>query len=312
MRKQPLLLCTAALTAALCVPASAATKKQPDTGLSAQTAVVDWSKGEHDGKDTAGFVLPGIGRGKITCSPTAQYVRIYPTRQNRETSMMEWTYKDWGKGKESAIREDLKTKFSGPTFREGLNKFSPAEKEATGQYDGIVSDRGPLGGAGGTTGLAKPTGFKLTWEWDFSDEGKSRCYVKGVFNTERASSEKTPLARSAQVLWRGDANAPGRDTAAVKVPGLGAMTLTCQPGFDGERSIVIDTEEGATITTREGSDSETVPQQIGPVLTDLPNNGMVFVAFDDGRQVVLSSRWKVNDPDGAQNSCAVAAQATTP
>jgi len=312
-----LLLCTAFALALAAMPAHASAKTPggtaapPESGLVTQTAIVDWRGGDFKDRETRGFNLPGIGYGRLVCRPNAQYIRVYPSRLSRETSMLNWTYRDWGKGNESAIREDLKTKFTGRSFAEGLNKFGPLEKTSTGQFDGIVSDRGPADSSGATA-LAAPTTFRLTWEWNFEKDGNERCYAKAVFTSERKSSEKTPLARSGQIIWRGDANAPNNDSSITEIPGIGRMTLTCHPGFFGERSILIDTPAGATVTTREGSESETAPQPLGPVTTDLPNNSMIFISFDDGRRVVLSSRWKVNDPDGSKNFCAIAAQATVP
>ena len=90
------------------------------------------------------------------------------------------------------------------------------------------------------------------------------------------------------------------------------MSLTCQAAPGGARALTVDTAQGATVTLREASTDTARTQDIGPVTTDLPNNGMLAVAFPSGATLLVSSRWKVNDPDPAQNSCFVAAQALVP
>ncbi|MCW3005700.1 MAG: hypothetical protein JWP17_326, partial [Solirubrobacterales bacterium] len=54
------------------------------------------------------------------------------------------------------------------------------------------------------------------------------------------------------------------------------------------------------------------PQPIGPVTANLPNNGQLFVTFPSGATILVSSRWKVNDPDLTQDFCFIAAQAIVP
>jgi len=223
--------------------------------------------------------------------------------------MMNWTYKDWSEHQEKAIREAVHTVFTGMDFREGLNKFSPAEKHATGQFDGIISDRGPFGAPGGT--FAAPTTLRITWQWDFAQQGAERCHVDATLVTQ-GPGDGVPLARSAQVVWRGDVNAAGRDEAAIDVPGVGPLRVTCRPGPKAVRALTIDTPQGADVTTREGSDDAMRPQPIGPVSAALPNNGMLAVKLAGGATVLASSRWKVNDPDPAQNFCFVAAQVVVP
>jgi hypothetical protein len=288
------------------VPAATA----PQTGAAVQHIVVDWSGGAPQGRDVAGFVAPGIGYGEVVCRPDAQWIRFYPGDLQRDVAMMNWTYKDWSENQEKAIREALHDRYTGPDFREGLNKFGPAEKLSTGEYEGIISDRGPFDNVGAAT-LAAPTTLKLTWQWDFSQPGSERCHVEATLTSQTASATP-PVARSAPILWRGDSNAAGRDTAAVDVPGVGALALACQPGPLGARTLTVDTPQGATVTTREGSDDFARPQEVGPVSAALPNNGMVAIRFAGGATLLASSRWKVNDPDPAQNFCMVAAQSVTP
>jgi hypothetical protein len=291
-------------------PAPDPTQPSP-VGLVEQRAVVDWSGGESRGRDVAGFVAPGVGYGELVCRPDAQWIRFYPTDLQREVAMMTWTYKDWAENQEKAVREAQYGPFTGPDFREGLNKFGPPEKRSTGEFSGIVSDRGPFGSLGGAS-LAAPTTFRLTWEWDLTDSRTSRCHVEATFLTENAAGTQAPLARSTSLVWRGDANAAGHDSASVGVPGLGTVSLTCQAGVRGARTLTVDTALGADVTTREGSDDVARGQAFGPIVAQLPNNGMLAIRFSNGATLLASSRWKVNDPDATQNACFVAAQAVVP
>lgn len=278
------------------------------TGLIAQHATVDWSGGDWQGRDVAGFVAPGIGYGEIVCRPDAQWIRFYPNDLGRDVSMMNWTYKDWSQNTEKAIREAQHTSYTGKDFREGFNKFGPAEKVSTGEFDGLIADRGAFAMTA-PTDLAAPTSLKLTWQWDFTRSGAERCHVDATFLTQSLANELTPLARSGSIAWRGSVAAAGHDATGFAVPGIGTVNISCSAALLGARSLTVDSAQGGTVTTREGSDDAARPQQVGPVAGDLPNNGMLFVTLADGTRLIVSSRWKVNDPDPTQNSCFVAAQA---
>ncbi|MCW2991033.1 MAG: hypothetical protein JWM73_1627 [Solirubrobacterales bacterium] len=279
-------------------------------GLSEQHVTVDWSHNRAGGRDTAGFVAPGIGYGEIVCGFQQQHVRFYPNDVGREQSMMLWTYKDWQENSEKSIRESVHTQFTGPSFQEGLNKFSPPEKHMTGEYEGIITDRGvldaPFAGA-----LAPPTYIKVDWTWDFSDRADSSCHVDATLVTENGDpTTERPLARSVQVVWRGDPNAAGHDTSVADVPGVGTVSLTCQALPGGTRTLRIDPAElGGSVTVREGGEDKLTNYSAGPLVVQLPNNGQVTIGLYGGASLMVSSRWKVNDPKPGENWCRVAAQA---
>jgi hypothetical protein len=279
-----------------------------ESGALVQKAVVNWSGGEWGGRDTAGFVAPGIGFGEIVCNPEAQYVRFFGSSGGREIAMMNWTYKDWGTYQEKSLREAVYTTGTGFDFYEGLNKFSPPEKTSTGSFEGVISDRGPIGSNGGLP-LAPPTTLRLNWQWDFSDPSKAHCDVEAFFGTEAAATT-FPMARSAQVFWRGEASAAANGTAAVEFPGLGALSLRCEPGQP--RQLSVSSAAGGLVTTREASEDSSLREPAGPVTANLPNNGMVVVEMNSGERIVVASRWKLNDPNPSQNWCAIAAQVLSP
>jgi hypothetical protein len=158
--------------------------------------------------------------------------------------------------------------------------------------------------------LAPPTSIDLTWEWDFSDPAKGRCHVEAVLRTENGNpTASRPLARSAQVVWRGDPNAAGHDVSEVDVPGVGHVTLVCQASPSGTRTLTVaPATEGGSVTVREGGEDKLTNASSGPLVAQLPTNGQLKIGLFGGASVLVSSRWKVNDPKPGENSCRVAAQ----
>lgn len=271
---------------------------------SRQRAVLDWGGGNSAGRDVVGAVLPGIGHAELVCRTDAQYLRVFPTDLRREVSMMNWTYKDWGGGQEKALREALHAPGTGPDFSEGLNKFSPPEGTSTGEFLALVSDRGTMG-AGAPADLAAPVAVRVTWAWSFAGGTQSRCHVQADVLAATGDGV-APAPAAAQVVWRGDASAAGHDAASTVVPGVGRLDVVCQAGPTGQRTVSLQAPAG-TVVTREGSTDTAVTYGAGPLVTQLPNNGQLELRTPAGASVLISSRWKANDPDPAQNSCAVAA-----
>ncbi len=281
-----------------------------ETGALVQEVTVGWENGNPEGSDTAGFVAPGIGYGEVVCNESTQWIRFFGSAGGRETAMMTWTYKNWGTYFEKSLQEALYTSGTGFDFNEGLNKFSPPEKTSTGTFDGVISDRGPIGGAGGGA-LAPVTTLSLDWEWDFTNPSKARCYVQAIFRTETAQTT-FPLARSLQIQWHGEANgnAQANGYRSIEFPGLGPVSIRCEPGEP--RQIRVESSAGAKITTREASEDSSITEGAGPVVANLPNNGMVVLELTSGQRIIVASRWKLNDPNPANNSCSIAGQVSSP
>ena len=302
---------TASATQTVALTKSAVIEPSAGSALpSRQRAVVDWAGASSAGRDVTGFVVPGVGYGELVCSPITQWIRIFPSDQGRETSMLTWTYRAWDGNRdtaEKALREALHTQFTGRDFNEGFNKFQPAEKQSTGEFTALISDRGPIGAAFAPS-LAPPVGVRVTWEWDFRDPNASRCHAEASVVAQTAGSTGVG---SAQLLWRGDGAAAGRDDTIADLPGVGRIRLICQATPSGTRTVYVERAGASTVTTREGSVDTAVPYS-GPLLTALPNNGQIQIDTDSGARVLISSRWKVNDPDPAQNSCAISAQSVVP
>jgi hypothetical protein len=275
-----------------------------ESGALIQQVTVDWYGGNWGGRDVGGFVAPGIGYGEVVCNPETQWVRFFGSNGGRETAMMNWTYKNWGENQEKSLQEAVYTSGTGFDFNQGLNKFSPPEKTSTGAFDGVISDRGPIGNPGGMP-LSPVTTLSLDWEWDFTKPSEARCHVEAVFRTETAATT-FPLARSLQVVWHGEANAAANGSSSIEFPGLGTVSIRCEPGEP--RQIRVESAGGAKITDREASEDSSFTEGAGPVVADLPNNGMVVVEMNSGQRILVASRWKLNDPDPTQNYCTVAGQ----
>ena len=178
--------------------------------------------------------------GRSSAAPTSSGSASTRRTAGAKSAMMTWTDKDWGTFREVALREAKYANGTGPDFREGMNKFGPTEKWSRGSFQGIISDRGPIEGPGGGS-LAPPTTYDLNWEWDFSKPGKSSCHVEAVFRTETDQSDK-PLARSAQIVWRGEANAtPANARQRRGLPRTSVRSSsTCEAGPTGVRRLEID------------------------------------------------------------------------
>lgn len=290
---------------------NAAPSDGSDAGITTQHVTIDWSGDAWQGREVGGFVVPGMGYGEVVCRPDAQWIRFFSSQTGHEIAMMNWTKRDWVQWHEDALREAVLTPNTGTQFNEGFNKWYPySEKQSTGTFEGIISDRGPFGSAGGPS-LAAPTTLSLAWSWDFTQTGSYRCSVNASFATPAAGASR-PLARGVSLNWRGDPNAAGRDGTTTIVEGLGRVDVSCQPGADGTRWVTITGPDGATITKREASEETVTTTTVAPVAMPLPTNGMLKFDFGSGRTLLLSSRWKADDPDPSQNFCFVAGQAIVP
>ncbi len=135
------------------------------------------------------------------------------------------------------------------------------------------------------------------------------------------------------VNWRGDAAAPGRDTDSATIAGIGTLTAVCNPQAqtltltparpDVRTTANVSDFEGSTSTSGQPYTEGGTPLLIGSSNQPgdaLPPNGMIFatlsvepIAGDGGpgpspATVSLSSEYKVNDPDPANDFCFIAAQ----
>ncbi len=275
-------------------------------GSGVQRVAVNWSRGQWQGRESAGFSAPGIGDGQIVCRPDAQWIRVFPGDRSRDVAMMLWTFRDWHEGSEYAIREAELTRYTGPDFNEGFNKFHPAEKRSSGSFVGVIGDGLPAPGAFGSG--RPPTELRLTWSWDFRDSANASCSVDATLTSQGAGANGA-LATGLSLGWRGSGDVPTDTTISTAVPGVGNVRLRCDARPEGARQIVIepvDVVPGFELTTHEGSDTARRTIATSPYIAPVPNNGLVEVVRPGGPsplRLVLSSRWKVNDPDPAANFC---------
>jgi hypothetical protein len=137
------------------------------------------------------------------------------------------------------------------------------------------------------------------------------------------------LAVSLTINWSGLAYAPERDTTVQSVPGIGQAEARCTPE---EQALVITPAQSgvrtvADVTTFQGegtagvsSDSRLFSESTAPLTIPLPTNGMISgtlsvepITGDGGSgpapySLTISSEWKLNDPDEADNYCYIAGQ----
>jgi hypothetical protein len=137
------------------------------------------------------------------------------------------------------------------------------------------------------------------------------------------------LAVSLTVNWSGLAYAPERDTTVQSVPGIGQAEARCTPE---EQALVITPAQSgartvADVTTFQGegtagisSNSRIYSESTAPLTIPLPTDGMISgtlsvepIDGDGGSEptpysLTISSEWKLNDPDEANNYCYIAGQ----
>lgn len=290
-------------------PAASPPAPGPPPGAVVQKVSLSWSAGRWQGSDSAGLFAPGIGDGQILCRPDAQWIRFFPADRSRDVAMTLWTFRDWEGGSEVAIREPEMTQFTGPDFNEGLNKFTPSEKRSHGSFVGIVGDGLPPAGAFGSG--RSPTEIRLTWSWDFTDPADARCAVVATL-TSQGPGTAGAVARGLSLAWRGADAVPSDTTATTPLPGLGTVRLRCDARPEGVRQLVVEPDAalpGLVLTTYEGSDRSDRALGHTPYTLPLPNSGLVEASTPSGGplRLLVASRWKVNDPDPAENFCRLSA-----
>jgi hypothetical protein len=285
----------------------------PPTGPAAAAApgavvrqvAVSWSAGRWQGSDSAGFSAPGIGEGQLVCRPDTQWLRFFPADRSRDVAMMLWTFRDWEGAAEFAIREPQMTRFTGPDFNEGLNKFAPTEKRSHGSFVGVVGDGLP---PAATFGRGRsPTEIRLTWSWDLSDPATARCSVAATLTSEGPGSAGS-VVRGLSLAWNGAAGVPPDTTASTVVPGLGTVRLRCDARPEGVRELVVEPDTalpGLMLTTYQGSDRSDRMLGNASYVLPLPDNGLVEATTQTGLPVrlLVSSRWKVDDRAPEESSC---------
>jgi hypothetical protein len=90
---------------------------------------------------------------------------------------------------------------------------------------------------------------------------------------------------------------------------VGTVSVTCQALPGGTRTLTVDpATQGGSVNVREGGEDKQTNYDAGPLVAQLPNNGQLKIGLYGGASVLVSSRWKVNDPKPGENSCRVNAQ----
>ena len=202
--------------------------------------------------------------------------------------------------------------------------IAAAVQQAKKQKRGKRGPPGPPGPQGpvGPRGLQGATGPK-------GDTGATGARGPAGANNERVVN--------LSIAWRGGANAAGNDTTQQVIPGVGTVTLKCpnNPSAASHQLIVTNPSTstrraGVTLTTLQGAGTAGAsrverlnidPGTAGQI--QLPPNGMVEgnMAAEPltggsvtpgsltNASITLSSYYKTNDDNQANNECFVSAQA---
>jgi hypothetical protein len=135
------------------------------------------------------------------------------------------------------------------------------------------------------------------------------------------------VVRSLTLNWR-DGVSLVDPSATTSLPGLGSATLTCTAAVQsltitpssGSQRLVVDTDTAQGAGTQGATSFVRSTSTGAPITVAVPNNGMIFATISvepvsgaggsgpDPATMTLSSEWKLNDPNPANNFCFMAAQ----
>lgn len=276
--------------------------------------------------------VPGVGQVDLVCRPRTTMLRIRPTNPAAETQM--WLAKFETKGERDVVAvknvrvyryanaDDDGRGGTGARAHEGLNQQSPIEDFSKGTAYGVISQRPGRHQPGGGSVSTPVTSFQLSWWWErFRYPGSQYCKMALTLRTD--SSAQFGLS------WHGADEGAARSTSTTTIPGVGEVTVTCDPsGVAAAQSVAI---RPATVRPEtafldyeyvqgEGAVDEHVDRYadlgvdpttglLGPV--ELPRNGMMrlWVSVDGvKRAYALSSYYVVNNTEKPWlNVCEVAA-----
>jgi hypothetical protein len=264
-------------------------------------------------------VVPGIGRLQAVCKPNDTEIALTPNTRDAETQMWMATYEHKAHGVSVAVKtarvyrwataSDDGTGGTGRQTREGLNQSTPVENASSGWMHGVISQRPGRNLAAATAGRPPVTTFDLTWDWGGFRHQRRQQYCDVSIQLQ------TVLGSSAGVDWHGDADAAHGTAQQTGLPRAGTLSLTCQPGAYGDRSVSLALPAGVNPAkawvyeeeiTGEGDEDDHVEttslvadpstRTIGPL--DLPQNGMLRLYYTVNgveTDVLVSSYWVVNN-----------------
>lgn len=170
-----------------------------------QTINIGWQNDKWDGFQSQKFIAPGIGSGKIVCTPPTKensytgdqlisFTPIYNTRDTPGNVRPEkwattmWTARHGGNEDDAdaknitVIRTARLDRGNQPDFYESFST-APAlqyDPESTGSMHGIITTEPWLE----STAPPPPTTFQLSWHWNFRNAAENRCYVSATFITD--------------------------------------------------------------------------------------------------------------------------------
>jgi hypothetical protein len=301
-----------AALAGTAVTACAAAALAPAASASAlyQHLTVSWSHNNWKGHDTAGFQIPGVGNGNVTCSPNTTWIQMVPSNRNAENDM--WSVLTQRKNGilQTAVKDARVYRFSTPTSTvphgtgasayEGFNMKTPVEKADSGSLVGLISNRSALNKAAGAGSV--PTAVRLSWSWSRLHTKSAQCKVTATFVTPIAGKSRfvsegrktsLPLKLGAvsyfNINWHGESDytASTKWPDSLSIPGVGELSGVCATGTDGDAQLQLTpiasldpfaqtmTYQGQGIDNSQIDDYYTDPDtlMVGPI--PLPTNGFM-------------------------------------
>lgn len=313
-------------------PAPTMVTQRADDGTKVRRVTVEWQGDDTKQVKSKDVVIPGIGTLTMTCKPNVTKVELFTANRHYETQMWMAKYEKKNEREVVAVKNARIYQYAhadddgsgGTGFRaqEGLNQRAGqngVENYSSGYLHGVISQRPGRGQDQDQDQAAKPvTSFELNWYWNGFDHPRPFHYCKldAVFTTKAADRFV--------LTWHGEDDAPTKQQRTFRLPGIGALTLTCEPGQFGRQtvSMVPDSPdatvyyekiqgEGAVDNHVEKHYDVEYDDEAGTLgETDLPTNGMMrlhYTAGENDRWIILSSLIKANDDRPWRNLCELAA-----
>ena len=171
--------------------------------LKTQFVNIGWQNNKWQGYANQSFTAPGIGTGRIICTPPTadnQYtgerrIEFTPTQVGTATSPpTKWATTMWtarhGGNVDDTQADDLTVIRTARLDRKNQKEFNesfdtaPAlhyDPESTGSMHGIITTE-PW--QEGVVVQPAPTTFEVSWHWNFRSTADNRCYVSATFSTD--------------------------------------------------------------------------------------------------------------------------------
>lgn len=270
--------------------------------------------------------VPGIGTLDLVCLPNNTMIRLGVNHRSLETQMWMQKFEKKNRRYVVAVKNarvyqyaniyDDGTGGTGFYTHEGLNKKPGVENRSRGSYMyGVISQRAGRNADGSSVTTRPVTTFEMTWNWNNLNKQrrKQSCTIDIKLTTH--------FDRRMSLTWHGEADGSPREKSWI-LPGIGRLFLSCPAGGEERPSIWLNPyTDDARLYIEDVEGEGLVPLHrtevslgyddstglVGPY--PLPSNGSLRIQATragNERWLMLSSLFKLNDPDPQRNFCEVA------